>query len=103
MNNLILLDTNQQSFTKMCIMFALMFIVFYFFMIRPQLKRQKLEKMFYSSLKKGDKVVTNGGEHGIITEINNDTCILETLVGKIKYERNAISKALTELRYTQKK
>lgn len=103
MNYIILLDANKQSLTKMCVMFGLMFIVFYLFMIRPQLKKQKLEKIFFNSLKKGDRVVTNGGEHGIITDINNDTCILETLVGKIKYERNAISKPLTELRYTQVK
>ena len=69
-----------------------MFVIMYFFMIRPQIKRQKNEKTFQTSIKKGDKVITTSGIHGKIVELNNDnTCIIETSAGRIKFERSAIS------------
>ncbi|RAV30590.1 preprotein translocase subunit YajC [Sinomicrobium soli] len=73
--------------------FLLMFVVIYFFMIRPQIKRQKQEKKFAAELKKGDKVVTKSGMHGKIVELNDadQSCVIETLAGKIKFERSAIS------------
>ena len=64
-------------------------------MIRPQMKRQKQEKNFIQSMKKGDKVVTKGGMHGRIVELSDDTCVIETLAGKIKFERSAISMELS--------
>ncbi|UNY98871.1 preprotein translocase subunit YajC [Zhouia spongiae] len=72
--------------------FILIFAVMYFFMIRPQIKKQKQEKKFASELKKGDKVVTKSGMHGKILELGSDnTCVIETLAGKIKFDRSAIS------------
>lgn len=72
--------------------FLLMFVVVYFFMIRPQMQRSKKEKAFASALQKGDKVITKSGLHAKILEINEDgTVILETLSGKIKYEKSALS------------
>ncbi len=73
--------------------FLLMFVVIYFFMIRPQMKRQKQEKKFINELKKGDRVVTKSGMHGKVLELNDNdnTCIIETPAGKIKFERSAIS------------
>jgi len=69
-----------------------MFAIMYFFMIRPQIKRQKNEKTFQTSIKKGNKVITTSGIHGKIVELNNDnTCIIETSAGRIKFERSAIS------------
>lgn len=70
-----------------------MFAIMYFFMIRPQVKRQKNEKSFQSSIKKGDKVVMTSGIHGKIVELNDNdnTCVIETGAGKIKFERSAIS------------
>jgi preprotein translocase subunit YajC len=55
----------------------LIIVVFYFFMIRPQMKRQKEIRKFRESLAKGDKVVTTGGIYGKITEIKETTVILE--------------------------
>jgi len=71
----------------------LIFVVAYFFMIRPQIKRQKDEKKFASALKKGDKVITKSGLHGKIVELNDKdfTCILETMAGRLKFDRSAIS------------
>ncbi len=70
----------------------LLFMVIYLFMIRPQMKKSKQEKSFANELKKGDKVITTGGMHAKLLELNDDgTCILETSAGKMKFERSAIS------------
>ncbi|WP_341662264.1 preprotein translocase subunit YajC [Blattabacterium cuenoti] len=90
----------QNSITNTIVMFVLIFIIFYFFMIRPQIKRQKLEKKFQEHLKIGNFIVTNSGIHGKIIDITNYFCILETITGKIKLEKNTISKELTQLRYS---
>ncbi len=71
----------------------LIFVVAYFFMIRPQMKRQKDEKRFAAELKKGDKVVTKSGMYGKVVDLNDKdhSCVLETMAGKIKFDRSAIS------------
>jgi preprotein translocase subunit YajC len=67
-------------------------IVFYFFMIRPQQKKQKDQKNFISDIKKGDKIVTIGGIHGRIAEMDEDTITLDVEKGaKIKFEKSSIS------------
>jgi len=71
--------------------FILMFVVIFFFMIRPQQKRAKQEKEFESGLKTGDKVITKSGIHGRISELAETTIVLETMAGKLKMERSAIS------------
>lgn len=75
----------------------LMLVVFVFFIILPQQRRQKKERNFMSSLKKGDRVITKSGIHGKIAELNDkdNTCVVETLAGKIKMERTAISLELS--------
>ncbi|OYU83915.1 MAG: preprotein translocase subunit YajC [Flavobacterium sp. BFFFF2] len=78
------------------IFFALIFVVMYFFMIRPQQKKVKQEKEFETALKAGDRVITKSGFHGKIAEINEQTIIIETLAGKLKIERSAISMELTK-------
>ena len=77
--------------------FILMFVVVYFFMIAPQMKRAKKEKKFNAELQKGDKVITKNGLHGKILELNDkdQTCIIETMSGKVKFERSAISMELS--------
>ena len=71
--------------------FILMFVVIYFFMIRPQQKKAKQEKEFESTLKVGDKIITKSGIHGKISELAETTVIIETMAGKLKLERNALS------------
>ncbi|AEH01778.1 preprotein translocase subunit YajC [Lacinutrix sp. 5H-3-7-4] len=70
-----------------------MFAVVYFFMIAPQMKRAKNEKKFAAELKRGDKVITKSGMHGKIVELNekDNSCIIETMSGKLKFDRAAIS------------
>ena len=78
--------------------FLLMFVVIYLFMIRPQIKRQKNEKKFQTSISKGNKVVMSSGIHGKIVDIvdSDNTVIIETGAGKIKFERSAISMELSK-------
>ncbi|WBU89538.1 preprotein translocase subunit YajC [Cellulophaga omnivescoria] len=74
------------------------FIVAYFFMIRPQMKRSKDEKKFAEELKKGDKVITKSGMHGKIFDLNDKdmSCVIETMAGKIKFSRSAISMEMSK-------
>ncbi len=68
-----------------------MFVVIYFFMIRPQQKKAKQEKEFESALKVGDKIITKSGLHGKVSELSEGTAVIETMAGKLKIERSAIS------------
>ena len=73
--------------------FILMFLVVYFFMIAPQMKKAKVEKKFYTGLKKGDKVITKHGMYAKVVDLNDkdNSCVLETMSGKIKFDRSAIN------------
>lgn len=73
-------------------------LVFFFFIILPPINRSKNEKKFASSLKRGSRVITKSGMYGKIFEINDkdDSCIIETQAGKIKFDRQAISMDLTQ-------
>jgi preprotein translocase subunit YajC len=71
--------------------FVLIVGVFYFLMIRPQQKRAKAEKEFENQLKTGDKIITKSGIHGKISELAEKTIVIETMSGKLKMERSAIS------------
>jgi preprotein translocase subunit YajC len=64
-------------------------------MIRPQQKRAKQEKEFESALKVGDKIITKSGIHGKIAELADTTVVIETMSGKLKMERSAISMEMT--------
>lgn len=78
---------------------GLMFIIMYFFMIRPQMQRQKREKSFQESMKVGERIVTTSGIHGRISEVTDDVVTVETNAGKIRFEKTAISQELTKVRY----
>jgi len=67
--------------------FILMFVVVYFFMIAPQMKRAKKERKFAEALKRGDRIVTKSGLHGKVLELNDkdSTCVVETLSKKALY------------------
>ena len=75
-----------------------MFAVVYFFMIAPQMKRAKQEKQFAAALKKGDRVITKSGMHGKVVDLNDkdNSCIIETMAGKIKFDRSAISMEMSK-------
>lgn len=75
------------------------FVVFYFFMIRPQTQKVKKQELFKKGLSKGDKIVTIGGIHGKIVEALEDkkSMVIETEGGhKLRIERSAVSAELTQ-------
>lgn len=85
--NFILQAAPANNIFLILIMFGGLFLL----MIYPQMRRQKQEKKFYKGLKKGDKVIMKSGLHGRILEINDNSIIIETLSGKLKFERSAVS------------
>jgi len=107
MNNLLYVlsmgqPTEGQSPLASFLPLLLIIVIFYFFMIRPQMKRQKELRKYRESLKKGDKVVTTGGIYGkvdgikdnyVIVEIDNDV--------KIKIDKSAILKDATDISSTK--
>jgi preprotein translocase subunit YajC len=94
MNNIlsILLQAQQGGGYMQLIFLVAIIFVFYFFMIRPQMKKQKIERDFRNTIQKGDKVVTIGGIHGRILEINEKTFMIEIDNNvKVRVEKSAIS------------
>jgi preprotein translocase subunit YajC len=70
----------------------LIIVVFYFFMIRPQMKKQKDQNKFRQELQKGDKIVTIAGIHGKIVEVQDTTFTMEVEGGmRMKIEKSAVS------------
>lgn len=89
----------EGSMMPTMVMMGLMFVGFYFLMIRPQMKKSKQEKNFQAELKVGSRVVTTSGMHGRISQIMEDGVIIETLSGKLKFEKAAISRDFTQNRF----
>ncbi len=90
------------SSPMMLIMMGVMFVGFYFLMIRPQQKKAKQEKNFQENLKVGTRVVLTSGLHGRIAQVQEDGFVIETLSGKLKFEKAAISREFTEARFGDK-
>ena len=94
--NLIITLLQAESGGNPLIFFILVFGVFWFFMIRPQVKKQKLERKFRQELKKGDKVITSSGMHGKVVEVSENTLKLD--VGSniiLKFNKSGISAELS--------
>ncbi|MCM3632421.1 MULTISPECIES: preprotein translocase subunit YajC [Paenibacillus] len=84
--------TQTQSIWGLLLPFVLMFVVFYFLLIRPQQKKQKQRTQMLHQLKKGDKIVTIGGLHGTIVELTDDTAVVRVNdTVKLTFDRSAIS------------
>ena len=82
---------------SMWIMLALIFVVMWFFMIRPQRKQQKELQNFRDSLKKGDKVVTIGGIYGTVCEIKEGSVLIEVDNNvKIRVSKQALVKDFSD-------
>ncbi|MFO0505267.1 MAG: preprotein translocase subunit YajC [Chryseotalea sp.] len=89
----IILQAQQQGNAYMqFVFFGAIILVFYFFMIRPQQKKAKEAKKFQDEISKGDYVVTIGGVHGRIAEIDTDTFVIEVEKGgRIRFSKTAIN------------
>jgi preprotein translocase subunit YajC len=85
-------QTGGGGMASSLIFLVLIFVVFYFFFIRPQVKRQKDQKKFREGLAKGQKIVTIGGIHGRIVEMQETTCTIEVEGGvKLRIEKSAVA------------
>lgn len=80
------------SMWSMLIFFGAMFAIMYFLMIRPQKKKQQEHKQMIDEIKKGDKVVTSTGIHGTVSEVSEDTFLVQIADNvKVKFEKAAVS------------
>lgn len=75
----------------------LVIVVMYFFFFRPQMKRQKEERRFQQDIAKGMRVVTGSGIHGKILSLDEKTLILESENSRLKVDRSAINKQMSEV------
>lgn len=101
MTSTVILQAAGGSMLSTLVPMVLIMVVFYFFMIRPQVKKAKDHKKLVADLKKGDKIVTTAGIHGRIVDMNELTFLIEVEGGtKIRFDKSAISldatKASTE-------
>jgi preprotein translocase subunit YajC len=79
------------------ITFGLVFVIFYFFIIRPQNKKQKDTEKMISAVKKGDKVITIGGIHGEVTSTKETTVIVKVDDAcKLEFNRSAIATVVSD-------
>ena len=85
------------------VMMGLVMLVFYLFMVLPQSRRNKKQKNYRDNIKKGDRVITNGGIHGKIAEVKGDSFLLELETStKIKIEKSSINMELSLAKYKPK-
>jgi preprotein translocase subunit YajC len=86
---------DMQSTLMSMLPLVLMFVVLYFVMIRPQMKKQKEAKAMIDALAKGDEVVTVGGMLGKVTKLNENSLSVEIAVGvEVQIQRNAVVQVL---------
>jgi preprotein translocase subunit YajC len=77
--------------------FILLFIIMYFIFFRPQMRRQKEQQRLVQALKTGDRVVTNAGIHGLISNVKDTTVIVKVADNvKIEMEKSAIANVVKE-------
>ncbi|HWW43022.1 preprotein translocase subunit YajC [Pedobacter sp.] len=89
---IVILQAGGNGMLGTLIPMVLIMVVFYFFMIRPQVKKAKDHKKLVEELKKGDKIVTTAGIHGKIVDMNETTFLIEVEGGtKIRFDKTAIS------------
>jgi len=94
----ILLEGARSGDMSGLFLMAAVFFIFYFFMIRPQMKKQKELKNYRNALEKGEKIVTTGGIYGKITGISENTVDVEIASGvTIKIDKFAVLKDSSDL------
>ena len=99
--DVLFLQVGGGAMTTNLLFLGLMFFIFWFFLIRPQSKKQKEQKLFLSDLEKGDEVVTSSGIVGRINKIEENNIINLEVGNKlyIRVTKNAISKEMTDAVY----
>jgi len=101
MNPIFLQAAAEPSPLGMLVPMALIFMIFYFLLIRPQARRQKEQETMWQSLEKGDEVVTAGGVHGKVVGVTDDVLTLE--IGALKSgDRVRVKVTRTKIESVQK-
>jgi preprotein translocase subunit YajC len=90
----------QGSPLGMLVPMAVIFLIFYFLLIRPQQKRQRQQEAMLKSIEKGDSVVTSGGLHGKVTGVTDD--VLTVDIGGVKGDRMRVKVARARIERVQK-
>ncbi|MFP4542745.1 MAG: preprotein translocase subunit YajC [Bacteroidota bacterium] len=89
-------DGGGGSMMPTLIMFGLVIAIMYFMLIRPQQKRQKEHQNMIQSIKKGDKIITNAGMHGLVTNVGDKTLTVQIADNvQVKFEKAAIANKIT--------
>ncbi|MDZ4824830.1 MAG: preprotein translocase subunit YajC [Flavobacteriales bacterium] len=98
MHTIVLQASGGSNPMQFVILMGGMFLIMYFFMIRPQMRRVKEAKKFQESLKTGDRVMTAGGIHGEIIEIGETNVVIKIDQGRMRVEKSGIAhdKRVTE-------
>ncbi|NLK46198.1 MAG: preprotein translocase subunit YajC [Treponema sp.] len=94
---------NASSSIVTTLMLVSIFVIFYVFMIRPQNKKQKETEKMIAALKKGDKVITIGGIHGVVTSTKEKTIVIKVDDStKIEFSRSAVSSVVVDEKAKEK-
>ena len=83
--------------TSNLILIVLMIAVFYFFMIRPNIKKQKEQKKFRDGLMQGDKIVTIGGIHGKVLSVDASSVLVQSDSSKLRFDKSAIVQSADDI------
>jgi len=101
---LIILQAGDLTYILNPLLMVAMVGVFYFFIIRPQTQKAKAQQLFWSELKKGDKIVTSGGIYGEIIQLNEGTALIEVSKNtRMTIALTAISNEMTQVANAEKK
>ena len=102
--NTILLEQATTGGFESLIMIVALIAIFYFFMIRPQSKKQKEIKKFREGLQKGDKIITAGGIYGVIKEVKDNSFVIEVTDNvKIRIDKNSVYPSAEDAAMSQQK
>lgn len=83
--------------TSTLVMFGLIFLIFYFMIVRPQQKRQKERQKMLDAIKKGDKIITAGGMHGTVIGVEDKTVLVQIADNvKVKVDRSSVASIVGE-------
>ncbi|MCM1169835.1 MAG: preprotein translocase subunit YajC [Bacteroides sp.] len=95
LNILLQATASKNGAMQQILLIVIILVIFYFFMIRPQMKRSKEQKKFRDNLQKGQKVITIGGIHGKIVEIQDTTVTIEVENGaRLCMEKSSIASSI---------
>ncbi len=90
---IVLQQTGQNSLVTMLLPLFALFLIFYFFIIRPQKKRETERKAMIAAVRKNDRVVTAGGIHGTVLQVSEESVLVEVSTNvKLRFDKSALAR-----------